>query len=188
MLVEEVGDEQVGQAVAVGVAVGDAHVGLGLPPTVDRDADRARDVLERPVALVTPEDVLFGVIRDEEVDPAVPVQVGGEHPHASPLAGDPGGWGDVGEPPAALVPVEDVGLAVELARRPVIGRPGLRVAVERGLGGVETEIVGDEEVEVAVAIIVEERRAEAPEPPADARLAVTSTNLPPSFRQSVFGP
>ena len=67
-----------GSAVAVVVAVGDPHVGLGLPLAVEGDAPGGGDVLERAVAPVAPEGVGLGVVGDEDVDPAVAVEVGGQ--------------------------------------------------------------------------------------------------------------
>ena len=109
-------------------------------------------------------------------------------PRPSPAT--PGRGGHVGEPAAAVVAVEDVGLAVERRRgAPYSALAGRGVAVEGGLGGVEVEVVGDEEVEVAVAVVVDEGRARGSRAgsrrPAS---AVTSVNRPRSFRQSVFGP
>ena len=84
VLAEEVGDHDVGQTVAVGVAESDPHVGLGQTLAVDRHAELLGDVLEGAVAAVPPESVALCVVGDEPVDPAVAVEVGGQHAHAAP--------------------------------------------------------------------------------------------------------
>ena len=64
------------------------------------------DLLEPEPAEVPPEEVGGLVVGDEEVDPPVVVEVGGEHPHAAAVGvDDPGLPGDLDEP-AAVVAVE----------------------------------------------------------------------------------
>ena len=76
VLVGEVGDEQLGQAVAVDVLGVDAHARLRLALVVEGGARGLGGVLERAVALVEEEEVRVHVVGDVEVDPAVAVEVG----------------------------------------------------------------------------------------------------------------
>ncbi|MFO0890856.1 MAG: hypothetical protein U0790_17135 [Isosphaeraceae bacterium] len=163
MLAEEVGDDDVIEPVAVVVTLGDPHVGLDLALAVDGDPPAPGDVLEGAVVAVAPEDIGLGVIGDEDVHPAVAVEVRREAAHAPAVPRHARALGDVGEGTVAVVPVKDVGQACELARHPVERAPGLQISAERGLLRVESEVVRHEEVEVAVAVVVEEGGAEAPE-------------------------
>ena len=74
--------------------------------------------------------------------------------------GDSGALGNVGEAPLPQVPVEPIGSRAVHARGAVVGRAD-RVdtpAVSREL---EVEIVGDEQIEMAVTVVVDERGARA---------------------------
>ncbi len=59
MLAQEVSDHDVGQTVAVGVAEGDSHVGLGNSLTVDRDPEPVSYILKCAIAAVVPEGIAF---------------------------------------------------------------------------------------------------------------------------------
>ncbi len=83
-LLRQVRDEEVEQPVAVHVPQGHAHPGLGLTHPVVRDAALHRLLLERPVLLVHPEPVGRAVVGDENVRPAVAVEVGADHAQARP--------------------------------------------------------------------------------------------------------
>ena len=118
VLAPEVGDEQLGQAVAVDVLGVDPHPGHAPAPGVVAPRRRSRDVLERAVAPVEEEEIRVVVVGDVEVDPAVAVEVGGDHAEAVAVGpADPGRVGHVGEGPVAVVAVEDVpGRADRLGR------------------------------------------------------------------------
>ena len=103
-LVVEVGDGQVGPAVAVEVAAGDPHARLVAAGGVGGDPGGVADLLEPEPAQVAEEEVGRLVVGDEEVDPAVVVEVGGD------------------DAQAAAVGVDDPGLAVTSTNRP----PSLR--------------------------------------------------------------
>ena len=81
VLVREVGDEQLGPAVAVDVLRIDPHARLACRSR-RAGARGLGDVLERPVALVEEDEVRAHVVGDVEVDPAVAVQVRGDDPEA----------------------------------------------------------------------------------------------------------
>lgn len=83
-LIGEVGDVEVEEAVAVGIAEGDAHVGGRLPHGVISHAAHHRLLLESAVLLVDPQVVRLAVVGDEEVGPVIAVQVGGDDPQPGP--------------------------------------------------------------------------------------------------------
>ena len=58
------------------------------------------DVLERAVAPVAPEGIGLGIVGDEEVDPAVAVEVGRQDAHAAARARHARRGRDVGERPS----------------------------------------------------------------------------------------
>ena len=112
---------------------------------------------EPKAAAVDVQEIGRLIVRDEEVDVSVVVDVGGDHPHAppSPLE-ESRRFGDVGE--MALVITEDlVGARFEFpgiaADDHLVGRKG--VADPRILG-IPDHVVADVQVEVAVVIEVGE--------------------------------
>ena len=82
VFVVEVGDRQVGPAVAIEVAAGDAHARLVGAVGVAGNAGRLADFLEAEAAPVEEEELGRLVVGDEEVDPSVAVQVGRNHAEA----------------------------------------------------------------------------------------------------------
>ena len=81
------------QAVAVEVARGDPHAGLVVPRGVAGHAGGVPDLLEPHPAEVAEQEVGRGVVGDEQVDPAVVVEVGGDHAEAAAVAVDDPGLG-----------------------------------------------------------------------------------------------
>ena len=86
-LAVEVGHDQVEPAVAVEVAAGHPHPRLVAAFGVGRHARDQPDLLEPEAAEVAEQEVRRAVVGHEEVDPAVVVEVGGEHPEP-PAIGD----------------------------------------------------------------------------------------------------
>ena len=153
--------------VAVVVADGDAHAGLGFGVGGEGDAGLDGDVLEGAVVLVLVEGGGGGVVGDVDVGPAVVVEVGGADAEAVGADGGPhaGLLADVGEGAVAVVVVEDVLAAGKAGRaagdeHALVGA-GAVFGEGRGLE-VEVDVVGDEEVEVAVAVVVDEGAAGVP--------------------------
>ena len=102
-LAVEVGDGQVDEPVAVEVPRGDPHAGLVDPRGIAGHAGGVADLLEPHPAEVAEQEIGRGVVGDEQVDPAVVVEVGGDHPEAAAVAvDDPGLGGDIHEPPPVI--------------------------------------------------------------------------------------
>ena len=85
VLVGEVGDEQLGKAVAVDVLGIDAHARLGHAVDVEGGSRDLGDVVEGAVAAVQEQEVRVHVVGDEDVDQAVVVDVGRHHAEPVPV-------------------------------------------------------------------------------------------------------
>ena len=166
-LLGKIGQEVVLQAIAIDVSAVDPHAGLGAAGGVEGDAGFESRVFEFAAAQVAPEEVRHRVVGDEEVDVAVGIEVGGQDAEAlgeDPAThGDPGRAGDVLESPSAAVEVERVGSPIVFVGVAVGG--GSSLAAGAGLvdPGVVEQVVGDVEVEQAIAVDVCEAGARAPE-------------------------
>ena len=88
--------------------------------------------------------------------------------------GDAGLLRHVGERAVAVVAVERVAVAGQSARAALHGDAlelaGLVLAELRQVVEVEVDVVGDEQIEIAVVVVVDERRAGGPARVADAGL------------------
>ena len=183
-LAVEVGDRQVGPPVAVEVAAGDAHARLVTPTGVGRHPRNVTDFLEPESPQVPEEEVRRAVVGDEEVDPAVVVEVGGHHAQAPAIVvDDPASAVTSTNRPPSLRKTwsgsaSSAGVAGEDMSRWVRADPRIR--------GFPDAVVADIQVEVPVVVQISERRrgrpvAIAPQP----GLRVTSSNVPsPRLRYS----
>ena len=160
----QMGHEQVLVAVAVEVARDHAHARLRLPQRVDGGARDLRVLDERAVALVHPHLVLDLVVRDVHVEPAVVVEVAGYH--AQRRRGsllEQRLRADVLEGAVAPAVQQGVGSQRVRQRTAVLVRPGGRGAL-LVQGDAPLRVVADEQIEPAVAVVVEERSGRAPLP------------------------
>ena len=162
VLVVEVGDGQVGAAVAVRIAAGDPHPRLVDAVAVARHAGRRRDLLEAEPPRVAEEEIGRLIVGDEEVEPAVAVEVGGDDPQAPAVAVDDPRLGGRVDEPAPVVAEEVVGPAGALQGTAGDVLLQLRVPAGRGMLRVPGEVMADIKVEVAVAVEVGERRRGRP--------------------------
>ena len=140
------------------------------PGFAECDAGADGDVLERAVAVVAVQPVRLGVVGDEQVHPAVAVEV--EHRHAESLrrrVEDAGLARDVLERAVAAVVKERRALALVRLRRAVRLVLAVERAVQVGLDG-PLDVVRDEQIELAVVVVVEPQRARREPAVADAGL------------------
>ena len=168
--VPEVRDEEVSPAVAVDVLGVDSHPRAGHAVRAVACTRGFRDVMKPAAALVEEDEVGTHIVGDVEIDPAVVVQVGGDHPQAAAIgAADARRFGHVGECPVPVVAVEDVPGGLDGPRRAVDSHSRRRVLHEgrrRGIavtivvGELPGTVIGHVEVEVAVVVVVEERPPE----------------------------
>ena len=147
-----------------------------------------------PSRQVVVEEVADRVVGDREVGPAVLVIV--QRHDAQPLARrpagdgirdlDPGSSRDVGERPVALVAIEPIVGAEEVERGPVGASQAGEAKVDLEIDGPgPAHIVHHEEVEVTVAVIVEEGGAAAPGVvAADPGVVGDVRERPPTLRSS----
>src|SRR3989441_4273970 len=153
-------------AVEVVIGGGDAHAGLGLAVGREGAAGFDGDIGERAVPFVLIERAGLRVVGDVNVGPAVVVEIGGEDAEAESAVGlqDAGGFGDVGEGAVAVVVIEDVFAAGQAGRaagdHDAFVEAGARFGNGRG-SEVEINVIGDEEIEAAVAVVVHESAAGA---------------------------
>jgi hypothetical protein len=167
-LVREVAHDQAGAPRPVVVGGVDPHRRARHAGLAERHARRHPDLAEGAVAVVVEELVRLRVVGHEEVGPAVAVVV--QHRHAERLRRrlmDPGRLRHVLERAVAAVLVEGGALALVGLRRAV----ALRLAVERAVEVLRRrplDVVGNEEIEAAVAVVVEEGGARREAAVADA--------------------
>ena len=161
-LADELGDEQVLVTVVVEVAGIDAHVRLGFPAGPQRRPPQGRLVGEGAVAPVDPQLVLLLIVGDEDVDPAVVVEVRRRHPERRPeLVGDAGLRRRVDERAVAAIAIQPVRLGAIHLGGTIVRGAGPVEARDVGVQ-IETQVVADEEVEPAVAVVVEKRGRHPP--------------------------
>ena len=151
----EVADHQVGPARAVVVGGVGPHPRAGHPRVAERHPGQHPDVFERAVAAVLEELVGLRVVGHEEVRPAVVVEV--EHDDAQRLRrgrAHAGGRRHVFEGRVAPVAIERAALPLIRLGRAVRLLVARQRAEQVGLGR-PVHVVADEQVEMAVGVIVE---------------------------------
>ena len=162
-LVMEVRDQKVEAPVAVDVLGVGGHGARRAPGRAERHPRLGSHVAEADPVEVLEEEVGRRVVRLVHVDPAVVVEVRGDHPHPfSDGSCDPRAPADVGEGAVTVVAVEDARLSLELrdpAHRVIVDHVARKALL---VVGVELQVVRDEEVEPAVTVVVEERGAASP--------------------------
>jgi hypothetical protein len=171
-LLVDVGDEEVLPSVGVEIRGVDPHSGARL--SVDTEAHlRSQPQLFPAVsATIDEQEVLDGVVRDEEVHQAVVVDVGRHD--AERLAErllDVGAAADLRERAVAVVVEEQGGGGLEHSRDAVVPLAQLVVAAEDVLAEAELDEAADEEIEPPVVVIVEPHGARRPAGRGDSRLA-----------------
>src|SRR2546425_10566760 len=163
----EIGFDDVEIAVEIVIDSGDAHAGLGLAVGREGAAGLDGDVRERAVLFVLIERAGLRVVGDVDVGPAVVVEIGGENAEAEGAVGlqNTRGFGDIGEGAIAVVVIEDIFAARQAGR--AAGDHDAFVEAGAGFGNgrrgeVEVNVIGDEEIEAAVAVVVHEGAAGVP--------------------------
>jgi len=126
------------------------------------------DIGECAVVIVLEKDAGLRIYGDVDVWPAVVIEIVGDRSDGVAAAGfkDAGFFGDVGERAVAVVAIEDVGIACEAARATHDGNAfplAERRAVGSGFLRVELDVIADEEIEIAVAVVVEKGATEPSE-------------------------
>ena len=162
----------------------------GLPAALNAVPDSTPFVREGAIPPVDPELIRRRVVGHIQIEPTVAVVVADRDAQAGAVGpGDARRLRHVGETAVALVAIQPVGDRTVGARTAVVTRPEA-VGAELVVGQREVEIVRDEQIEIAIAVVVGERRAGAPQRIADAGGGgLTSVNVPsPLLRNSASGP
>ena len=167
-VVREIGFEDVEPAIAVVVGNSDAHAGLLMTAVAVGAIGHDGDIGKCAVMVVLKQDAGLGIDGDIDIRPAIVVEVIGDGSDGIARAGleNAGLLRNVGEGPIAIVVIEDVGVRRKTARAAHDGY-ALPLAVVRCIGGwnfvgIELDVVADEEIEKAVAVVVEKGAAGAP--------------------------
>ncbi len=167
-IVGKIGFEKIQPAVAVIVADRGAHSGLLAPVIIKRGARNNGDVGERAVVVVVVEDAGSAVARDVYVRPAVVVIVECGNTEGVMPVGliDVRFRRNVFKHAVAKIVIEDIFRPRQAARAahdgntlPHAGRP---LARRKSGGRIKVDVVGHDQIELAVAIIVDEGAARAP--------------------------
>ncbi len=161
-LAHQVADDDVFVAVGVGIGGGDAHAAFGTSRGVERRAGQEALVFERAVALIAPQLARRRVVGDEHVEMPVAVEVAdGDTEARAVRPQDARGLRHVLERAVALVAEQAVGHRTIRRRRAVVTRAG---RLDAGLVGRprEVHVVGDEQIQVTVAVQIGKRGARAP--------------------------
>ena len=170
---------------AVGVVIADAgtHAGERDAILVERASGRNGDLPERPVVIIAIEQTRRTVAGDVDVGPSVVVEIGCRRSHAvrsrrlpvtadedhrrrPARASDPRRFRHVGECAVAAVAIEDIRAAGEsqwsTRNRDVVVATVGRLTGPRRRRRIEIHIVGDEQIEMAVAVVIQKAAARAP--------------------------
>ena len=158
----EVGHEQVFVAVVVDIAGHHSHACLRCSLRVDRCSRQQSAILEALACPVDPEQVGHLIVGDVEVEKAVAVDVGGNDAEPGTRLGqDAERRGDVLEGAGAVVAIEAIGLGAVALGSAVVGPAVGRVAA-LARGQAVVDVVDDVEIEIAVAVVVEEAGTDRP--------------------------
>src|SRR6266567_2098065 len=167
-IVGEIGFEQVEFAVAVIVGNGRAHAGLLAPVVVESGAGDDGNVGERAVVIVVVKNAGGAVARDINVRPAIVVVIKSGNAEGVVPVGliDAGFGGDIFESAVAKIVIKDIFRPRQATRaahhRHAFPHAGGPLAGSGGGGQIEIDVVGDEQIELAVAVVVDKGAAGAP--------------------------
>ena len=155
------------RAVAVVIGGRDAHAGLRFAVGAVGHAGFDGDLGERAVVVVLVEGGGGGVVGDVDVGPAVVVEVGDQHAEAVSAGRLQNARfrRNIGEGAVAVVVEQDVLAAIQTGRAARDHQSFIetRAGFGRGHGlEVEVDVVGDEEIEMAVAVVIDEGAAGIP--------------------------
>src|SRR5216683_2966269 len=167
-IVGEIGFEQIEFAVAVVVGNGRAHAGLLAPVVVESGAGDDGNVGERAVVIVVVKNAGGAVAGDINVRPAVVVVIkSGNAEGVMPVGLIDAGFGsDIFENAVAKIVIKNIFRPRQAAwaahHRHAFPHAGGPLAGSGRGGQIEIDVVGDEQIELAVAVVVNKGAAGAP--------------------------
>src|ERR1700674_3701875 len=164
VIVGEGGDEEVKLAVAIVIADADAHGSLCAAFFVNGEAAEVAYVLERAVVAVAVEIVRSGVVGDDQVQPAIVVEIGedGSEAVATFAVSDARLQADVGERAIPIVVEEMIAFAEEAHGAAKNGDASVLAGAfgdapfsgEDGALEIVFHVTGNEEIEQTVVVVV----------------------------------
>ena len=121
-------------------------------------AEIAGNFFEGAVVLVVKQKIFGFIVRDVNVGLAVAVKIRRSHAHGAALiSADAGFVRHVGEGAVAVVVIETIGIAGIVERpRIVIG------CIEGAILGIELHVTTDEQIDAAVAVVIQPSRTDRP--------------------------
>ncbi len=178
-LVVEVGDPQIGSAIAVEVAARNPHPRLEAAFAVAGETGTLAKLLELQVPEVTKPEVGRLVVGHEEVNASVVVEVGGDHPQSLAMPIIDSGSACHIDKSAAIVAKQMIRHVMEALGRTVAVSLFLLIPADLRVLGIPLQVVADVKVQVAIAIQVGEGGRSRPVPvsPSPASM-VTSRKVP----------
>ncbi len=159
----EMSDVDILPSVAVHVGSIDAHAGFVASIFTGRHSGNQRDVFKSSVVLVDEQKVWPRVVGDGDVGPAVIVEIRENHAHAFGLGlSHSGGVAHVGESSVVIVVVELDALAFVVAGMAVGTVARAALAAPDIIFRSPLDVVGDDQIEPAVFVVIEPSRAGGP--------------------------
>src|SRR5882672_1009611 len=159
----EVSDKNVRPAVSINIGGVGSHPRFGLAVFADGDAGLEGHFAEAPVTIVTEEEVRVGVVGDEDILPAVVVEVKSNNAQtAAGMRPDLGSFSNIGEGAVAVVMVERRLLPAKLIRVAVSSVARLLVTAPEVIIRRPGHVIGNREIELAVPVIIEPCGARRP--------------------------
>ena len=160
------GDEDIHVAITVVIAHGDSHARHFLAVGAERHAGGDANLLKRAIVPVPVQVIWIRVVADEQIRPAIVVEIlkYSLEAEVQALVRHPGLHSDIRERAVAIIAIERVGSAfVADGSAGVDLHPAVIAGLQFGIGGIEIEIAGNEQVQVAVAIVIAESRTGMPD-------------------------
>src|SRR5260221_1923366 len=151
----DIGYEQILPAVLIEVGSVHAHSGSRVALLAECDARRQADLLEFAVAAVAEEKILNRIVGDEEIHPAVIVDVGRDDtPCFAKNFPDARFSGDVRESTIAIVVKQQAARWRVNAGDAVVALAGAFIAAKFAFGFIEVDETANEQIEFAVIVVV----------------------------------
>ena len=153
--------ENVEPAVAVVIGHAYAHSGLLVAILAVRAAGDHRDVRKRAVVIVVKENAGLRIDGHIDIRPAVIVEIvgNGRDGIARTWLQDPGLLGDVSKSSVAVVVIQEISVSGKTARPAHRGNAlplaNGRLGWRRSFFRIEFDVVADEKIEMAIAVVVE---------------------------------
>src|SRR5258708_6790522 len=159
----DVGDEQILPAVLIEIGGIDAHAGAFAPVLTVGHAGAETHLFKFSVVLVHEKEICDRVVGDEEIHPTVVVHVRGNHaPGFTERFADAGFLSDVGKGAIAIVVKEPAFCRLVDARNAVVAFAFALVSAKFIFRFIEIDKAANEQVQLAVIVVVEPDRAGGP--------------------------